>query len=53
MDISNELTTLIEETDFESLMGDFDVLNYEFIICNNPGSFGIHQLKKKLLPKSN
>ena len=41
MEISNELTTLIEETDFDGISSDFDFVNYEFIICNNPASFGI------------
>lgn len=53
MDISQELTTLIEESDLDGgFISDFDYLYYEFVICNNHNSFGVQQLKKRLLPRS-
>lgn len=41
MEVSLELTTLIEETDFDLKMDDLDINSFEFIIGNVHQSFGI------------
>ena len=41
MEISAEVTTFVEESDFDKEISEIDLGNYEFAVCNNPSSFGI------------
>lgn len=41
MEVSAEVTTLIDEAEFDKELNEGELINYEFVVCNNERSFGI------------
>lgn len=41
MEISAEVSTLIDEQEFDKEINENELLNFEFVVCNNEKSFGI------------
>ena len=35
MEISSEVTTFVEESEFDKEMSEIDLMNYEFCLCNS------------------
>jgi hypothetical protein len=51
MEVSAEVTTLIDEAEFDKEINENDLINYEFVVCLNERSFGIQQIRKIFLKK--